>query len=339
MPKQRCHTSSSSPPPPLSESPKKQPPPPPTKPIPETEEEGTAPTPKQRPIPPKRPLKPRTATNVPVQAPRPMPVPRKVGGKDVQIDKSPRRELPSEVENSDHELLKAESVSKLSDASDECLDEPETINEPCTTAGDVEHKNGHTMMNDVLPTATCDTTSATSPSRETILGSTIPPVEMEVTGNTSVVADNSHSPNTSTDEYEHMTPGVTKGGLAKTKSPEYDEPVERDMTESPPMSTQKDVEYAVPSPVSKQAENTYAVPKSTGTPAVDIASSTPQIPVVTATDEENLTAGRGTNQPPPHGSSADHLKPFHIERDALGVRVKNVTIISNYLKDTFINGY
>ena len=124
---------------------------------------------------------------------------------------------------------------------------------------------------------------------------------------------------TSTDcDYEPMRSGITKdaGRSHKevTKSPEYEEPAEW----HPDSSDGGD--YAVPRPASKQEVATYDIPKSVPKVTVGITSPTPQISVVATVKEESLTTGRGkAPSPPPSSGNEEQLKPFRIERDALGV--------------------
>lgn len=323
MPKHRSSTSSS---PPLSDSSrssKKQPPLPPSKPIPEIEggivaESG--PTSKQRPMPPKRPLKPRATTDVPLQAPRPIPVPRKAG-KDVT--KLPLEEMPTEVKDK-NPAIKKENFSGPTnlhtDEPDEDLRDvhvPDIIDRQGIDEEKTEQKTELVPIKHELLIANTDTVSEkrSTSLQEAVADTDSRPIEQ--------ARDHiPQSPNVSSaDEYEHMTPGVTKDNSNEgIKSSEYDKPGEWNSNDLPVIHKQKkEVEYAVPTPVLKQVENTYDVPISTENPNINSVPSTPQIPVVPATNEEHLTTGRGKSPSPP-SSVENHLKPFQIERDALGVR-------------------
>lgn len=338
IPKERSLTSS---PPPSKESPKnikKIPPPPPSKPITEKEEEvETAPLPKQRPMPPKRPLKPRASSDAPVAVPRPVPAPRRTGGKEVT--KSPLRELPEEIVEDGAQIVTVTSHSNI---------EPHVGNEPVES-----QKHNPEMMNElteeerVHETTTesdIDTDSKKNAENENNRLSPTPPLHVEEI-NMPAKAETVHqrgvsedndpkSPNaSSTDEYEPMMPGVTKDESRSCKgTPEYEEPEVWNL-DSPALPIElDDGGYATPCPVPKKDEAAYDMPVPSTKVDLNVLSPTPQVPVLATVNEESLTAGRGKSPPLPCSSSGEgQLKPFRIERDALGVKLSVIFVHSlNY---------
>ena len=298
-------------------------PPPPSKPTAEGEEDvvETAAVPKMRPLPPKRPLKSRLSNETPVPAPRPIPAPRKSGGKDVL--KSPLRGITDEVEevHAATEVLDLELVSPNIDTKNEHKNVQDQMqNEKNKIA---EQQADYALPDIIKPDLPSDDTE----------GVTLP-LPVEETVNDDIETETKHESRTlddplspivsSTDEYEQMRPGVTKGNnrsqKSATKSPEYDEPHQRNTT-SALTANHNEVAYAIPCHVTKQGETTYDVPVSTAGATGNVTSSTPQIPIVATPNEEDLTTGRGESPSPPCSSSVeDQLKPFRIERDALGVK-------------------
>lgn len=338
MPKERSLTSS---PPPLKEPPKnikKIPPTPPSKPT-EKEAEAlqTSPLLKQRPIPPKRPLKPRASTDAPVAAPRPVPTPRRAGGKD--ITKSPLREV-DEIMNDKTNVLEPPVVSNINTESQEHVesqkDDTEIIDSKMNEKAETIEEEGAEA---VLPEVTTDNglanTDTVSKNRDNNEASPTPPsnvhieelnLPMEETIYQKSVSEGTcpKSPNaSSTDEYEHMRPGVTKdksnSPKETVKSPEYEEPEEWNL-ESP-----KEINgggYATPCPVPKKEEAAYDMPVTPIKVDLKTLPPAPQVPVLATVNEEKLTAGRGKSPPLPRSSTGeDQLKPFQMERDALGVSV------------------
>ena len=334
IPKQRSITSS--PPPTSLESPKtgKTLPIPPAKLTKEKEEveADTVPVPKQRPIPPKRPLKPRAATDAPVTAPRPVPAPRKMAGKEGVV--SPARDLP--LPEGDKDVVLAENeprpLSTQGTPTDEQKDSREAV------AGDIisreeegmaeagEDRADSNPSSEIFPTSSRETSpSLKSQEKEKSRGDISTDREQL---DVDIGSDNSshvrHA--SSTDEYEHMKPGVTKEDHhVSSKPPEYDEP------ESKPCLHQEE-KYATPSPLTKQKETTYDVPNSGGEENLSVVPTAPQISLVASENEENLTTGRGKSSKPQH--SEEHLKPFKIERDALGVSGDYLVYMLNGLKIT-----
>lgn len=332
MPKERSLTSS---PPPLKEPPKnikKIPPTPPSKPT-EKEAEAlqTSPLLKQRPIPPKRPLKPRASTDAPVAAPRPVPTPRRAGGKDMM--KSPLREVSDEIMKDKTNVLELPVVSNMNTESHEQVesqkDDTEIIasemNEKTET---IEEESAEAVLPEITTDndmANTDTVSKNSNNNE---APTPPsnvhvnlPVEETVYQKSVSEGTCPKSPNaSSTDEYEHMRPGVTKDKSSSHKeTPEYEEPEEWNL-ESPKQINSGG--YATPCPVPKTEEAAYDMPVTPIKIDFKTLPPPPQVPVLATVNEEKLTAGRGKSPPLPRSSTGeDQLKPFQMERDSLGVSV------------------
>lgn len=335
MPKERSLTSS---PPPLKEPPKnkKIPPTPPSKPT-EKEAEAlqTSPLLKQRPIPPKRPLKPRASTDAPVAAPRPVPTPRRAGGKD--ITKSPLREVSDEIMNDKTNILEPPVVSNINTESHEHVESQKDdteiiaseINEKTDT---IEEESAEAVLPEVTTDNGLANTDTVSKNCDNNEASPTPPSNLHVEELNLPVEETIHqksvsegtcpkSPNaSSTDEYEHMRPGVTKDKSNSHKeTPEYEEPEEWNL-ESPKQINSGC--YATPCPVPKKEEAAYDMPVTPIKVDLKTLPPAPQVPVLATVNEEKLTAGRGKSPPLPHSSTGeDQLKPFQLERDALGVSV------------------
>ena len=338
MPKQRSSTSS---PPPTKESPKsikKLPPTPPSKVLLEKEEEvaETARLPKQRPMPPKRPLKARSSTDTP--APRPIPAPRRISGKDVV--KSPG--IDSVVDHTSKQVdkdLQPQALTTDVDNEDERIQEDTHV--PEVTASDDERNTieqvGQKSQTDAdLPTGddTKDSAKETSSPSALPLGTTDNHTSiLEKRTNTDVIKNTGHLSRTisSTDEYEHMRPGVTKDKNHDGITVVHDRPEERS-PDSPASSTRKDeAGYAIPCPVTTHEEAAYDVPMKTE------KTGTQQIPILITENEERLAAGKENSSTPPDGSrSDDQLTPFKIERDALGVRSTCTCIYTLYIPSTCV---
>ena len=134
-------------------------------------------------------------------------------------------------------------------------------------------------------------------------------------------------PSTS-DEYEPMQTGVTKDHPKVTKSPEYEEPEEWNPERSDkPGAPQHPggVNYDIPPPP-RPVNTTYDVPKNV--PAVEVGSKgsnavpKPQLSVSTVTSGEEVVSVREKSPSPVTTVSTENdLKPFQIERDALGVSI------------------
>lgn len=340
MPKERSLTSA---PPTSRVSPKntKKLPHPPSKPLTAKEGEAVeiAPIPKQRPMPPKRPLKPRAATDAVLPAPRPVPAPRRAGGKEI-ISPSLQEEVPEQMQvitevsvvpqasslntNTENEQVKKQAdIQEVIEKNEEQVKEerphvrvPELIEDTVST--DVVSKNS---------TGEDDKKITTPPSLPLEKGTDNHlPTEAETKEVVYPMSEVEHhgpeAPLTDS-EYEHMQPGVTKekcrSHIEATKSPEYDEPEEWNLDSPALLDQQNEGGYAIPYPVLKPEEATYDVPNSSTKAGANVVSSTPQIALVATMNEENITTGTGKSPSPSHTGGEDQLKPFRIERDALGV--------------------
>ena len=316
MPKQRSVTAS--PPPTPSDIAKgaKKLPVPPAKPTQEKEEIielDVTPVPKQRPVPPKRPLKPRAATEMPVAAPRPRPAPRKVAGKEGtssparELAEAEREEAPR-LEKEQSETEKEVTGNELSSSPGNHTNEQKIVQEiiPEVRVTEQEEEVEQTVQHraeDKLPSDSTETLEVVQ--EENVTHDSVAKEDKDAS------EDGSELRRSSSDEYELMKSGVTKKGSSQyQKSVGSEEP---DNSCAPP---QKEAEYATPSPVTKQMETTYDLPHATRTGKV-VVSPAPQIALVASENEENLTTGRGKSSAPPQNE--EQLKPFKIERDALGV--------------------
>lgn len=286
--------------------------------------------PKQRPIPPKRPFKPRASTDAPVAAQRPVPTPRRTGAKE--ITKSSLKEVPDEIMNDKTNVLELPVTSNLNAESHEQEESHKDDTEIVASkmSENTEEERAETMLPENNGTANTDTDSKNSNNSE---ASAIPPSHINFPEEKTVfqesVSENHYpkAPNASnTDEYEHMKPGVTKDQSSSyketVKSPEYEEPEEWNL-ESPKQLNSGG--YATPSPVPKKDEAAYDMPV---TPINLKLPPAPQVPILATVNEERLTAGRGKSPPLPRNSTGeDQLKPFQMERDALGVMEVSLNLV------------
>lgn len=328
MPKQRSITSSSPPSPHESAKGTKILPTPPAK-VAKVKEEGdTVPVPKQRPVPPKRPMKPRAATDAPVPPSRPVPAPRRVVGREGAA--SPASDLPP-GENKDAGIGEAENETQIVEApstqetaQENHIDEPKVLLQPLPEDANKEEQAEEIVENE----PETNTTEQKMPTNDRETTETSPSSQMqeEKENNSGAATENANRVSecgreirhvSSADEYEHMKPGVTKDkGQRSKKSPEYEDLDICKPASCTPSPQTDETKYATPSPVTKQKETTYAVPHVTGESNAPVVPPTPQISLVASENEENLTVGSSNQQ-----QSEDRLKPFQIERDALGVSI------------------
>ena len=332
IPKQRSVTAS--PPPPTSgenaKSTKKLPAPP-VKVTQEKEETeaNVVPVPKQRPVPPKRPLKPRAATEIqtPAQTSRPVPAPRRIVVKEevvspVQVA-SPVNDVPEdkkEVEQQvDKETLVIEPGSSPATDVSDLNQEVEIVRE--VTVNEQEEKVEETEEGkDSLPTDVTECSPALQAEEENTSSPNVSSVNGGEDASTASEAGPLSRCLSSADEYELMKSGVTKASNQYPNKARYEEV---DVSTSRPSQSKQEAEYAKPFYTTKEKETTYDIPHTKGENSVSVVSAAPQISLVASENEENLTTGRGKNPATPLND--EHLKPFKIERDALGVRGSIVT--------------
>lgn len=125
------------------------------------------------------------------------------------------------------------------------------------------------------------------------------------------------------DEYEPMQTGVTRDQPKISKSPEYEEPEEWNPESSDTPQHPGGVHYDTPSPP-RPAITAYDVPKNI--PAVEVGNKgsskvpKPQLSVGTVTSGDEVVSVREKSPSPVTTVSTEsELKPFRLERDALGV--------------------